>query len=255
MLGWNIKDKPTINVQHGTFARAAVRIDQKRNIFKYFMKRYIWGFFEGLVARRATACVAVSKETKESVSMFYGRNDAVVILNAVDTELFKPEINQKKNQALFVGRFELAKGKEILEAMDAYLPTKGWSLSVPQGKSQEELAVLYKESQIFLLPSLHEGCSYALMDAMACGLPFLASPVGLVPELEAQRLFKDCIVHTQTPGAYIQAFEKIINKTANEKAQLSEQLRQYILQNHSIAVFEEKYNSLLEKVIASGTKR
>ncbi len=255
MLGWNIAGKPTINVQHGTFARAAVRIDRSRNIFKYVMKRYIWGSFEGLAARRAIKCIAVSKETAKSVSMFYGRKDVGVILNAVDTNLFAPSDKTKKNQALFVGRFEIAKGKEILEQMDIYLRSIGWDLVVPQGKSQEELSVLYKESQVFLLPSLHEGCSYALMDAMACGLPFLASPVGLVPELKEKGLFADCIVHIQTGDAYFEAFKKLVHKSEQEKAQLSQELRNYIIEYHSIDQFNQKYSALLNEITSSDTRR
>ncbi len=255
MLGWNISNRPMINVQHGTFARAAVRIDRQRSLLKYFIKRYVWGFFEGVAARRASRCVAVSQETKESVETYYQVSDVAVILNSVDTELFQVSDAPKKNQAVFVGRFEYAKGKEILEGMRQYLHAKGWDLAVPRGKSQEELAVIYKESQVFLLPSLHEGCSYALLDAMACGLPFLASPVGLVPELEKAGQFKECIVHEQTVAAYSQAFENLMQKTEQEKALLAAELRRYIITHHSLVSFGNAYEALVREITASHTMR
>lgn len=255
MLGWNLKSavnlegKGVINVQHGTFARSAVRIDRSRNYLKYLFKRYIWGYFEGLAARRASTCVAVSEETKQSVQMYYGRNDVQVILNAVDTELFKPLGTTKiPFQGIFVGRFELAKGKEILEGIQNYLQSKGGNLIVAQTYSQDELVHFYNTSQVFLLPSLHEGCSYALLDAMACGLPFLASPVGLVPELEAKGLFSECIVHESTVDAYIQAFERLVHQSPEERKNFTEQLRLYILEHHSIKQFGDAYDALVRSL-------
>lgn len=248
MLGWNIKNKKIINVQHGTFARAADRIDYARSIFKYFVKKHIWGLFEGLAARHATVCIAVSQETKESVENYYGAKNVQVILNAVNTELFHLINCPKKDQVIFVGRFEYAKGKEILDGMKSYLESKNWKLVVAETLSQEELVLAYNESQIFLLPSLHEGCSYALLDAMACGLPFLASSVGLVPDLKQRGLFSECIVEKQTTGAYIEALENILTKTEIEKTDLRRQLREYILMHHNLHSFGTSYLNLIENL-------
>jgi glycosyltransferase involved in cell wall biosynthesis len=245
MMGWNIKKEKTINVQHGTFARSAIRIDKNKNILKYFIKWYVWGFFEGLAARHASVCVAVSKETKESVEKYYHAKNVQIILNAVDTSLFMPMILPKKNQVIFVGRFEHAKGKEILEGLQKYFLQQGTQLIVAETLSQNELAAAYNESLVFLLPSLHEGCSYALIDAMACGLPFLASSVGLVPELQQQSLFTDCIVIEQTVEAYIAAYENLMNKSEIQKEKMSRQLREYILKNHDIDSFNKKYMKIL----------
>lgn len=246
MLGWNIKKAKVINVQHGTFARAAVRIDT--NVFKYFFRRYIWGFFEGLSARRATVCVAVSRETKESVEYFYRAKNVRVIHNAVDTELFYPMIVQKKPQALFVGRFEYAKGKNILEPFQKYLRTNNSNLLIAENYSQEDLSKIYNESQVFVLPSLHEGCSFALLEAMACGTPFLASPVGMVPELQEHELFSECIVNIQTIDAYCLAYQNLVNKTNEEREVLSQKLRIYILENHTIERFHKQFQDLIHEI-------
>jgi glycosyltransferase involved in cell wall biosynthesis len=45
-------------------------------------------------------------------------------------------------------------------------------------KNKEELVMIYNRAKIFVLPSLNEGMSNALLEAMACGLPIIISNVG-----------------------------------------------------------------------------
>lgn len=248
MMGWSALNRPIINVQHGTFARSAERIDKGRHTPKYLVKRYVWGYFEGLAARRATQCVAVSDETRESVMTYYDVRNPVVILNAIDTELFRPMELPKKNQAIFVGRFEYAKGKDILEGMRQYLEKKDWQLIVAESMTQQELAVAYNESQVFLFPSLHEGCAYVLSEAMACGLPFLASPVGYVPTLIKEGKFLECIVQEQSLDAYISQFEKLIARSDGEKAAMANELRTYIIEKQSREQFSRSFVRLAETI-------
>ena len=258
MLGWNIKNKKVINIQHGTFARAADRVDRHQNIFKFFIKKYIWGFFEQLAGRRAGKCVAVSNEVKESVEQYYGVKNVAVIPNATDTNFFKPldrvmcrgkmKLPIDKKIAIFVGRFEYAKGKNILEGLQKYMHEIGGEFIIAEHYSQEELVWLYNASDVFLLPSLQEGCSYALLDAMACGLPFLASPVGLVSEFLMGKMFIDCVVEEQTISTYIKKLEILFELPESQKSKLSEDLREYILKEHSIPKFSDAYGNLVREL-------
>lgn len=246
LFGWNVTNQRVriINVQHGTYARSAERIDKGRNWVKYSIKRWFWGPFEQKAAQRADVCVAVSEETKESVERYYGVTDAIVIPNAVDTDFFKPLPNVvKKNQAIFVGRFEFAKGKDILVGMQQYLAKKGWQLMVAESVSQEDLQIVYNESQVFLLPSLQEGCSYSLLEAIACGVPFLASPVGLVSEFATRQLFPQCIVIEQNLESYIAAFERLVNRGDSA---LGSDLRTYAVKQHSLTVWLDSYEKILK---------
>jgi glycosyltransferase involved in cell wall biosynthesis len=48
---------------------------------------------------------------------------------------------------------------------------------------QDELARLLARADLFVLPSQFEGCSRALLEAMAAALPIVTTPVGAAPEL------------------------------------------------------------------------
>ncbi len=248
MVGWSVVNRTIINVQHGTFARSAERIDKGRNWVKYFVKRYVWGYFEGLAARHATQCVAVSDDTKNSVMTYYGVRNPMVILNSIDTELFKPMGLPKKNQAVFVGRFEYAKGKDILEGMKQYLEKKGWQLIIAESMTQQELAVVYNESQVFLFPTLHEGCAYVLSEAMACGLPFLTSPVGYVPTMVKEGKFLECVVQERSLEAYVRQFETLIAKSDDQKAVMAKELREYIIEKQNLEQFSRSFVRLAETI-------
>ncbi len=90
--------------------------------------------------------------------------------------------------AAFVGHFIERKGISVLcKAMDdiddAYLICAGKGSLKPEGKrvlwaepvSPDKLSYFYSAADIFVLPTLNEGCCNAIVEAMACGLPIVSS--------------------------------------------------------------------------------
>src|SRR3954447_10697713 len=53
----------------------------------------------------------------------------------------------------------------------------------PGPREREELAVWYSAANLFVLATAHEGCPNVVLEALACGTPVLATPVGDIPEL------------------------------------------------------------------------
>lgn len=127
-----------------------------------------------------------------------------VIPPGVDTQIFKPRERGPKDgppRILFVGGdFERKGGLILLDAMRRLTvrveldivtgvgPTPippGLEVQIHRGlkPQSDELVALFKRADIFVLPSLGECYGQVIAEAMACGLPVVATRVGAIPEL------------------------------------------------------------------------
>jgi len=146
-------------------------------------------------------CVS-SKNKEESVALGLTTGDkCIVIPNAIDSDLFKPldrkECRQKlklPNDAFilsFVGWFNERKGSERLSKAVSLIKEGKTVYSIFIGEGQAVPLcdnILFKghlphdripeylcASDVFVLPTLQEGCCNAVIEAMACGLPIVSS--------------------------------------------------------------------------------
>lgn len=155
--------------------------------------------------KRATAVTAVSNFVADMVKKDIGYGgDIRVIYNGVDTVKFSPAPRpcRREVRVLFSGNLTQRKGGFLLPEIAKLLPpdiviwyTQGLRSRATLPKlpnlrcignvPHNDMPKLYKDVDILLMPSVREGCSMAVIEAMASGLPVIASNCSSLSELVA----------------------------------------------------------------------
>jgi len=153
----------------------------------------------------AAALVTWSCWAADSLREDYGVPDEKIhiIPPGVDTSLFSPGTRERHGpvRLLFVGGdFERKGGLDLLQALaglggnveldvvtgdDVPLSDRGVPVRVHRGLRPQsaELVRLFREADIFVLPTRGECLGQAIAEAMASGLPVIATSVGAIAEL------------------------------------------------------------------------
>ena len=140
-----------------------------------------------LVARRAAATVAVSRELA-AICPF---PITAVVPPGVDTELFKPSARADARRRLGLDpgeRFLLfvadplrpEKRYERAVAVAGTVPVKLRALS---GRPRDEVPLWINAADAVIVTSEREGYGLACVEALACDVPVLSTPVGIAPEV------------------------------------------------------------------------
>ncbi|MGL4369683.1 MAG: glycosyltransferase family 4 protein [Spirochaetota bacterium] len=183
-----------------------------------FSSRLLYRFLLPLCVRRADHIFTISQNSAEDIRRFYsvGTRPFHIIPNGVDLSVYHPGKKAGDGYILFVGTVQPRKNLAMLIRGFAYaadsirerlvvVGASGWKNSdlsalveslPPHTReriefrgylSGEQLAVLYREAELFAAPSIHEGFGLILLEACASGTAVLASPTGAVPEF-----FSEC---------------------------------------------------------------
>ncbi|MCB0405032.1 MAG: glycosyltransferase [Bdellovibrionales bacterium] len=105
----------------------------------------------------------------------------------------------------------------------------------------ENMANWYQAADLFVLPSHVEGMPNALMEAMACGLPAVASAVGGIPDAVGKSSGV-LLIPPQAPEALSSAMEKLLSEP-DYRQQMARQARtvaerDFGLQRNSVRIME-----------------
>ena len=115
------------------------------------------------------------------------------------------------------------------------------------GKIQDVIEY-YSISDVFVLPSKRESCPVALMEAMACGIPVLASNIPGVQSI--LHLFKECFFPIGSEKILAEKLHLLIVEK-NKLEENRDKLRHHIINNYSITKEVNKhdrlYSALLQK--------
>ena len=164
------------------------------------------------VWKQAGAVVANSEGLKDLALKSSPDQEISVIYNAIDISEFRPDLNEANSngetKVVCVSRLIERKGiRFLIEAIGKLKDRDVKLILVGEGNQEEELkklavdsrisdrvdfkgymdhdsiADLYRTSDVFVLPSLNEGMSNALLEAMASGLPVIVTDTGGTSEL------------------------------------------------------------------------
>lgn len=189
---------------------------------------------------RAHMILPVSNALRKGIESYGIKNRFQIIPNVVDTNLFHPDGQIKKDinvkRILLVALLTPIKGVPYLlwalhilkkKRNDFFLDIVGDGpnreeyerLSVELGiddkvcfhgiKSKQEVAEFMRKGHFFVLPSLGETFGVVLIEAMASGLPIIATQVGGIPEIVNEKL--GILVPSKDPEALAEAIENMLD--------------------------------------------
>jgi glycosyltransferase involved in cell wall biosynthesis len=78
------------------------------------------------------------------------------------------------------------------------------------GVSDQAIVDLYAEAQLAVVPSLYEGFSLPAIEAMACGVPLIATTGGALPEVAGPSGVSALLVEPNDPGALANAMSSLL---------------------------------------------
>jgi len=188
-----------------------------------------------------------------------------IFLNSIDLERFapRPELRPIEGRVIFVGRLNRVKRLDLL--IRAMADIDGTDLQVVgEGEDREDLEALAGEldvptlfhgrvpnqvlpetlayGQVFVLPSVKEGNPKALMEAMACGRPCIATAApgntDLIRHEETGLLVSD------DPEAISQAIRRVLDNP-DWAAEMGKRARSFAEQHFDINVNLDREAALL----------
>ena len=225
--------------------------------------------------KRADKIISVSKEiTSQLRAHDFPPSLIHEIPNGVDTHEFAPReepLPAQKRWVTYVGRFDRAKGLDDLfrafKKVHERFP-ETCLIMVGDGDERENLIRLahelgiapyarfegiqedvksyLRQSEIFAFPSLSEGMSNVLLEAMACGLPIVATRIGGNVDLVENGL-NGLLVRPQSPDELSEAIITLLANPARSR-QMGREGRKRVEERHSLDRIAGEYMMLYQEL-------
>jgi glycosyltransferase involved in cell wall biosynthesis len=228
----------------------------------------------------AQRILALSRSLAEAtIALGVSANKVEVVPNGVDTDLFRPATSLREPFLLFVGSLIERKGvKYLIQAMPhvgrafpAYRlivvgegPQRnelsqlaealgvGDHVTFTGAQSPAEIQMWMRRASLFVLPSVEEGLGVVVLEALASGLPCLASEIGGIPDLITPEVGK------LIPPANVEALgEAIVSLLGapDRWARMSMRARQRAVAHYSWKTIAGRIVAIYQNVLAVEGKR
>ncbi len=136
---------------------------------------------------------------------------------------------------------------QLKEAIEASLQEQGVSASVdlPGWISHDDLPKYLNQLRLLVLPSYTEGLPNIMLEAMACGTPVLATPVGAIPDviIDGKTGF---IMESNSPECIAENVRRALDSPDLE--QIAEAGRRFVGENYTFERVVERWKEVLEEI-------
>lgn len=137
----------------------------------------------------------------------------------------------------------------LREPLRELVTSAGIESSVWLAGMRDDVPALLQALDVFVLPSLNEGISNTILEAMATGLPVVATDVGGNAELVLPER-NGLLCPAQDPAAMAAALRRYVEDPALRAAHGAEG-RQRVLREFALATMVERYSALYSELLAT----
>jgi len=241
--------------------------------FLYERQGKVWQWFVRVVVGLCYSVVVLSNEWKRLQEVvpgcqIYYLPNAIDLLSYVDVGREKIESKSDKPclHVLYLGHLGMAKGSfdlicaaktvleqehgvvfdlvgqeqatGVMEQLNTQIVDAGLEqfIHIQSAVTGAEKIKLFRSADIFVYPSYHEGMPMAVIEAMACGLPIIATQVGGLPDLVCPGL-NGLLVPAGQPDQLANAIHQLV---------VNPQMR-YSMQTGSFRLAQENFD--IEKLV------
>lgn len=241
-LAWKLWQKTGVpyisEIHHIPGYPKITRANPKETIREWFYSRLLfWRYWWNLFGSKASMVRVVNqKQTPEFLKKAGVPGNKIVYIPSVyiDLDIFKPVDSKKEYDLIFVGRMESNKGVNLFLTVVEKLNCK--AVMVGDGSlfskirkiigdlnldvkltgrvdGSKEIAEFMNKSKLLVMPSYNEGGPRIVLEAMACGVPVLATNVGLIPDFADKNAVNPALAHKSGVKIIDWDTEDIVNKT------------------------------------------
>ncbi len=238
--GWPVLE----TLHHPITVDRSIALDHAETAWKRFNTRRWFGFLrmQVRVVKQLPAVLTVSHNSKTDINaqMKVPLERLTVVPVGVDHTVFRPydDVTKKKGRLMVTSSSDVPmKGLvPLLEAIAKLRTERDIDLIVigqprPKGRvanalerlgltdivttisgvSDEDLARLYGEAEVAIVPSLYEGFSLPAIEAMSCGVPVVATTGGALPEVVGVSDETGLLVEPNDPEALVGAIRRLLD--------------------------------------------
>lgn len=271
-LCWPEVRLPAISVNHGIFWDMPSHMirNSSEEHRKEFLRRQMYG------VTAPDACVAVDTNVRGVfAAMEPGRENRIhVIQNFVDTEVFKPTQRQeepwgKRPCVLYPRRLSSVRGvNDFLWLVEQFPDVdflacgnatdvvfedqlRGFLDGKKNVKSiwrpMEQMAEIYQQADIAVIPTRScEGTSLSCLEAMATGLPVIATPAGGLPNLVIDNW--NGLVVDLNHGSLTETLKRMLDNP-DQARKMGQRGREMAIESFDINIWRRKWKAVIDRIM------